>query len=84
MKSPPPTDKRPWGITHRLPGWRNPNWDGVPVPKTPGKAKHRKLRQKQFLAEGERQAAMFAQTLVDYAEGKEPLPLTTAALRAKG
>jgi hypothetical protein len=33
----------PWGSA-RWPGARDPNWDGVPVPKSPGKAKRRRQR----------------------------------------
>ncbi|KAJ7813174.1 hypothetical protein B0H13DRAFT_1925663 [Mycena leptocephala] len=67
-RTPPPSrraSQRPWGFAG-WPGARDPNWDGVPVPKTPGKAKrrHRHLRemreQARVSAEQDHPATLFA------------------------
>ncbi|KAJ7851696.1 hypothetical protein B0H13DRAFT_1904986 [Mycena leptocephala] len=88
MKKPPDTvpKNRPWGMGGRpwgpfrgLPGPRDPSWDGVPVPKTPGKARRRKLRRRVLLEQAEREETAYAEQMQNAVSS-----LPEAALRAAG
>ncbi|KAJ7920721.1 hypothetical protein B0H13DRAFT_2318998 [Mycena leptocephala] len=72
---------RPWGPSGGLPGRRDPNWDGVPVPKTPGKAKRRKLLRRQLLEQALEEEAAFT---LSNPPGTEVAQLSDGELRAAG
>jgi hypothetical protein len=74
---------RPWGPFGSLPGPRDPNWDGVLVPKTPGKARRRKLRRRALLEQAEREETAFALALAHPTQ-KAMSTLPQAELRAAG